>query len=119
MTKQIFGTDDSVNACDCCGKTGLKFTFIVDVDGDILHYGSTCVTKWTGKTATKANAEIADRAAAKQAKLQAEFDRTPEAMAYAVKMAQAHNARLVGAAFRDFCAVERAAADAKRREIFA
>lgn len=45
---KILGTDDSVNNCDCCGKSGLKNTVVVEVDGEIMHYGSTCATKHTG-----------------------------------------------------------------------
>ena len=45
---KVLGTDDSVNTCDCCGKNNLKHTVIVEVDSEILHYGSTCATRHTG-----------------------------------------------------------------------
>ena len=115
---KIMGTDDSINSCDCCGKSGLKFTFTVEVGGEILHYGSTCVTKHTGKTAAKANQEIAERDAADKAAKEAIFRRTPEAIAYSEKWEEANRAGLIGRAFKDFCAVEQLAADAKRAEIF-
>jgi hypothetical protein len=61
MAKQL-GTDDSVNTCDCCGKTGLKFTFAVELDsGEVVHYGSTCVTRHTGRTRAQIESEGAQR----------------------------------------------------------
>lgn len=47
---KILGTDDSTNVCDCCGKTGLKYTVAVEIGGRIMHYGSVCATRHTGKT---------------------------------------------------------------------
>jgi hypothetical protein len=41
--KMIIGFTDSVNECDCCGKTELKGTYCVIIDGIELYYGSTCV----------------------------------------------------------------------------
>jgi hypothetical protein len=44
------GTDDSVTTCDCCGKTNLKSTVIIQLDsGEIVHYGSVCACRNTGK----------------------------------------------------------------------
>jgi hypothetical protein len=114
----ILGTDDAVSVCDCCGKTGLKFTFAVDVDGEVLHYGSTCVTKWTGRTAAQANKEVADRETARIAKLEAAHRATVEYLQLQVKMKHGLEAGLCGKAFKEFCAVERATSDAKRAEIF-
>lgn len=117
---KILSTDDSVNVCDCCGKTGLKFTFVVETDdGEILHYGSTCVTKHTGRTAAKAFSEIEAQAAAIKAAKEAEYNRTFEEITLRAKMAAAHKLGLLGVAFKEFCSVERAAADRKRAEIFA
>lgn len=47
-TKKIIGFTDSVNECDCCGKTGLKGTFCVEINGEELYYGSTCAFKKHG-----------------------------------------------------------------------
>jgi hypothetical protein len=117
---KMLGTDDSVNACDCCGKTGLKFTFAVEIEsGEVVHYGSTCVTRHTGKTPANIANEIAAREAAEKAVREAEYRNTYEAIAYSVRMERARQAGLLGKAFKDFCIVERVAADAKRAEIFA
>ena len=36
---------DSVTECDCCGKTDLKGTFCVELDGEELYFGSVCAMK--------------------------------------------------------------------------
>lgn len=46
--KTIIGFTDSINECDCCGKTDLKGTFCVEVDGDEFYYGSVCAFKEYG-----------------------------------------------------------------------
>lgn len=46
--KTIIGYTDSVNECDCCGKTELKGTFCIDLDGVELYYGSVCAFKTHG-----------------------------------------------------------------------
>lgn len=39
----IIGFTDSINECDCCGKTGLKGTYVMtNEDGVELYYGTTC-----------------------------------------------------------------------------
>jgi recombinational DNA repair protein (RecF pathway) len=45
---KILGFTDSVNECDCCGKTGIKGTFAVSIEGNEFHYGSTCAHKKHG-----------------------------------------------------------------------
>lgn len=50
---RILGTTDEVDACDCCGKTGLKSTVaVVELDadgneltGDTLYFGCTCAAR--------------------------------------------------------------------------
>lgn len=47
----IIGATDSVNECDCCGKTGLKFTYVMtNEDGIELYYGGTCGAKASGSS---------------------------------------------------------------------
>ncbi len=46
----IIGYTDSVNKCDCCGKTELKGTYCVEVEGVELYYGSVCAFKNHGIT---------------------------------------------------------------------
>jgi hypothetical protein len=47
---KIIGFTDKVTDCDCCGKTGLKGTYCISIDGNEFYYGSTCATKNTGIT---------------------------------------------------------------------
>ena len=47
MTK-ILGFTDSTTQCDCCGKSGLKGTYAVELDGTTLYYGSVCVKRNLG-----------------------------------------------------------------------
>lgn len=44
-TINIIGYTDSVNECDCCGKTELKGTYCMEIDGEELYYGSVCAFK--------------------------------------------------------------------------
>jgi len=41
----IIGYTDSITECECCGKTELKGTYCLDIDGTELYYGSTCAFK--------------------------------------------------------------------------
>ncbi len=58
--------DDSVNTCDCCGRTELKATVAMLLDsGSLVHYGQVCAARNTGKTRKQVTAEIrAERDAA-------------------------------------------------------
>jgi len=58
MAKAL-GTDDSINTCDCCGRTELKFTVLIELDdGEIVNYGQVCAGRNTGKTRPQMNAEM-------------------------------------------------------------
>lgn len=47
---KAIGIDDSVNVCECCGKSNLKSTVVMQCDdGGILHYGSVCASRNSGK----------------------------------------------------------------------
>ena len=51
--------DDTVDTCDCCGKTDLKKTVAMQLDdGGIVHYGSVCAGRNSGKTASMIKREI-------------------------------------------------------------
>lgn len=43
--KTIIGYTDSVTECECCGKTNLKGTFCIDMDGVELYFGRVCAFK--------------------------------------------------------------------------
>jgi uncharacterized protein (UPF0264 family) len=49
-TIRFLGWTDEVNACDLCGKTGLKSTAAIEIDGEIVYYGCDCAARFlTGK----------------------------------------------------------------------
>ena len=51
--------DDSINTCDCCGRTELKVTVAMQLDcGGILHYGRTCAARNSGKTSQQITKEV-------------------------------------------------------------
>lgn len=58
--------DDSVNTCDCCGRTELKATVAMLLDcGSLAHFGQTCAARNTGKSRQQVTKEIrAERDAA-------------------------------------------------------
>jgi hypothetical protein len=47
---KIIGFTDSVNECDCCGKTQLKGTYCLEINGVELYYGSVCAFNSHGLT---------------------------------------------------------------------
>lgn len=55
MAAKILGINDDVTTCECCGRTGLKKTVVLDIEGvGIVHYGSDCAaTKLHGKKAAR------------------------------------------------------------------
>lgn len=59
-------TDDSITACECCGRTNLKSTVLMQSDlGELVHFGRTCAARNTGKTSQQITKEIrAERDAA-------------------------------------------------------
>lgn len=115
---KILGTDDSVNSCECCGKTGLKYTIVVEVDGVVMHYGSTCATRHTGMKSGQIKKAIEDK---KQATIDAakkEFHATIEYLNHVVKLAQLHRENIRPG--KEFHAAQKEVADIadkKKKEI--
>ena len=55
MTLKLVGITDEVTACDCCNKTGLARTLVIqNADGDINYYGTTCGAHLLGSESAKA-----------------------------------------------------------------
>lgn len=51
--------DDTVDTCDCCGRTGLKRTVLMRLDDDsIVNYGTTCAARNTGKSHKQIKQEV-------------------------------------------------------------
>lgn len=118
MSKAL-GTDDSINTCDCCGKSGLKFTVTIELDsGEIAHYGSTCATRNTGKKQSQISSEIKAEHESKCAAAAAELKASAEYVALLAKMQQRPRTML-GRAAADFIRAESNAEFAKRQEIAA
>jgi hypothetical protein len=116
---KILGTDDSVNACDCCGKTGLKHTVTVEVEGEIFHYGSVCATRHTGMTAPAVKKAIDRAYETRMDAALSEFRKSPEYLAYEVALTAARRTGLVGLEFKKLVHAEYLASDAKSVEIAA
>jgi hypothetical protein len=66
MTYTALCLDDSVTTCDCCGRTDLKATVLMQSDlGELVHFGQVCAARNSGKTRKEVTAEIrAERDAA-------------------------------------------------------
>lgn len=117
---KILGTDDAVNTCDCCGKTNLKSTVIVEVDGDVLHYGAVCATRHTKLTAREIKAAIQSELDGRVMAAQKAYKATPEYAAERAIMARANTFKIKpGVEFMTYVRAEVSAAAAKAREIAA
>ena len=49
-TIKIITFTDKITECECCGRTELKGTFCLTIDGEEHYYGSTCAGKAHGVT---------------------------------------------------------------------
>jgi hypothetical protein len=117
---RALGTDDSVNTCDCCGKTDLKFTVAIELDnGEIVHYGQVCAGRNTGKTRPQINAEIKSEAARILDAARTEFRGSDEYVAYVARLAERNlnRAILPGVASMEYVHEAAEAEDAARRRI--
>lgn len=110
---QAIKTDDSVTTCDCCGRTGLKFTVLMS---NGAHYGSVCATKHAGKTARELASEMLAHGAAKLADARNEYFGHPAYIALRDKLAQRPRT-LIGRAAADFIRAESDAELSARRAI--
>lgn len=97
------GITDEVTVCDCCGKSNLKSTVVFDVAGEIVHYGSTCAARHTGR---KVTVWVSEKKAAEEkirAAVRAAVDELPERAAYLAKCAEAHAKKVQpGRTFADY-----------------
>lgn len=105
MAKAL-GTDDSVTTCDCCGRVNLKFTVTMQLDGgEVVHYGTTCAARNTGKTQPVIAREIRDEKRRRIDAATSELIGAPEYLALRAKLA-ARPRTLVGMAAADFVRAE-------------
>lgn len=51
---KLLGINNDVTTCECCGKTNLKRTAVLELpDGSIVHYGRDCAARKLGKSVGK------------------------------------------------------------------
>lgn len=56
---RLLGITDSVNECDCCGKTDLKCTVAFETtDLQIVYFGRVCATKHYNRQTKEINREL-------------------------------------------------------------
>lgn len=106
---RTLGTDDSVNTCQCCGKTNLKFTVVIELaHGEIVHYGQICARRNTGKDQRTITSEIKAAEQARVAAARAEFLASPEYAAERARLeereqvARTTGQRMLGRVAADF-----------------
>lgn len=68
---KIKGITDEVNTCECCGRTNLKSTVVLEINESVVHFGSLCAALAMGRR----NRSDVERLAVKA---QAEVDRAKE-----------------------------------------
>lgn len=113
----ILGVEDSVNTCDCCGRTGLKYTVAVSIGGDVLHYGSVCVTRHTGKSSAAVRKEARDAREQRLNSARKTVETHPSYAAYQSRMDAARKLNLLSTAFMEYCRVEREAQHTAQSQI--
>ncbi len=118
---KVLGYEEAVTTCDCCGKAELKGTFAVErADGEILHFGSVCVTRHTGKAARAVRQEAKDATAERLRTANAELRSHPAVIADQAKIAELHrNGAPSGKSFMEAHRAEWIAAGAARAQIAA
>jgi hypothetical protein len=114
---RILGWVEEVTTCDCCGKSKLSGTFACDLEGDVIHYGSTCVTRNTGVKNPRTAASVYLRE--RQAQAGEELRQTPEFAAYRARLAEAQARNLFGRECADFVRETGRAESARAAEIAA
>lgn len=51
---RCLGTDDSVNACDCCGRVDLKATVAFETElGEVVYFGVVCAARAMARNAAE------------------------------------------------------------------
>lgn len=113
---KAIGTDDAVNTCDCCGKTNLKATVVMEdlSTGALVHFGSVCATRHGGRSLGAIHSEIDARQMAIKNAVEKALRESAEGRAYEAALAAAHAAKVPpGSAFKAAVHKELFAAQAK------
>lgn len=67
---EFLGTSDEVSTCDCCGKSNLKSTVAISIEGgEAVYYGVVCAARALNRSAkdVRAGTRSADKAKQKAA----------------------------------------------------
>lgn len=54
---KFLGCNDEQLSCDCCGRTDLKKTVVLDIDGEVVRYGTSCAANAIGWDAKDVRSE--------------------------------------------------------------
>jgi hypothetical protein len=112
---------NDVSICDCCGKSNLLRTVAMERDdGEILHFGTVCATRHSGRSEKDIKSEAATELYKLKEKARSEMQSSMEEAYAQARMAKAtHEGIRPGKPFMEFCKAENAAAAVKRAEIAA
>lgn len=117
---KVLGYEEAITTCDCCGKANLKGTFAVERDGgEILHYGSVCVTRHTGKPSKVVRKEAKDATESRRQMAAKEYRDHPATVADQLKMKEAYELGIRPPEFINYHRAEAEAAERARCEIAA
>lgn len=119
---RALGITDSVTTCDCCGKANLARTVAMELDsGEVVHYGTTCAARNTGKSQKQIASEVRAAHAANVKAARAEFYACPAYLAERARFAERDRLteRLHGLKAAEFVREAGDAADAACKEIAA
>lgn len=123
---RALGITDAVTTCDCCGKSGLVRTVCMELDGGALvHYGTTCASRNTGKPRAVIASEVRQAEAARLTAAREAWRQHPAFGAERARFAErdrlaaATGARMLGRAAMEFVQAACDAADAACRVLAA
>jgi hypothetical protein len=84
-TIKILGISDEVTGCECCGKTNLKKTVALDIDGSVVYYGTDCAGMALMGRKTAGNRKVVEARASALTYGRSRLDKwTPEQVARAI-----------------------------------
>lgn len=123
---RAIGITDAVTSCDCCGKSGLRRTVAMELDGgELVHYGTTCASRNTGKPPAVIASEVRQADAARLTAARLEWRQHPAYQAERARFlerdqhARETGARMVGRDAMEFVQAAGDAADEACRALVA
>ena len=117
---RFLGMTEEFDACDCCGKAPLKVTVAFETeDGEIVHYGTTCAARNTGRKVSEWQSDERKDAERRAKLARVRYEHHDARIAYVCKLAEARRLGLIGRPSADFVRVYSDAARAARNAIAA